>query len=154
MACTFRESALLPLKRDDQQPGRWHRSPPTPSLLFPCSRKESCNLKCSFSLLILLLKNSLLNCAHKLTSEVSLGLKAACFLQELPAASLTNAQEPYDSIAGLTIHEPLRPAKDAAIHTSIHGDSKSLPNNRTAKVRLFPLLQTRESRKKHIFIVF
>ena len=35
------------------------------------------------------------------------------------------------------IHEPLRPAKDAAIHTSIHGDSKSLPNNRTAKVRTF-----------------
>ena len=46
--------------------------------------------------------------AHKPTSE-SLN----------PVASLTNA-EPW-------IHEPLRPAKDAAIHTRIHGDSKSLP---------------------------
>ena len=26
-----------------------------------------------------------------------------------------------------SIHEPLRPAKDAAIHTTFHGDSKSLP---------------------------
>ena len=41
------------------------------------------------------------------------------------------------SLAGLTIHEPLRPAKDAAIHTSIHEDSKSLLNNRTAKVHIF-----------------
>ena len=64
--------------------------------------------------------------AHKPTSEVL-----------IPAASLTNALEPCDSFAGLTIHEPLRPAKDAAIHTPIHGDSKSLPNNRTAKVHLF-----------------
>ena len=47
-----------------------------------------------------------------------------------------NALEPCDSFAGLTIHEPLRPAKDAAIHTPIHGDSKSLPNNRTAKVHI------------------
>ena len=36
-----------------------------------------------------------------------------------PVASLTNAEP--------RIHEPLRPAKDAAIHTRIHGDSKSLP---------------------------
>ena len=66
--------------------------------------------------------------AHKPTSE-SLN----------PAASLTNV--PFgitpSRLSGLTIHEPLRPAKDAAIHTSIHGDSKSLPNNRTAKVHLF-----------------
>ena len=66
--------------------------------------------------------------AHKPTSE-SLN----------PAASLTNV--PFgitpSGLSGLTIHEPLRPAKDAAIHTSIHGDSKSLPNNRTAKVRTF-----------------
>ena len=47
--------------------------------------------------------------AHKPTSE-SLN----------PVASLTNAEP--------RIHEPLRPAKDAAIHTRIHGDSKSLPN--------------------------
>ena len=47
-------------------------------------------------------------CAHKPTSE-SLN----------PVASLTNAEP--------RIHEPLRPAKDAAIHTRIHGDSKSLP---------------------------
>ena len=46
--------------------------------------------------------------AHKPTSE-SLN----------PVASLTNAEP--------RIHEPLRPAKDAAIHTRIHGDSKSLP---------------------------
>ena len=46
--------------------------------------------------------------AHKPTSE-SLN----------PVASLTNAEP--------RIHEPLRPAKDAAIHTKIHGDSKSLP---------------------------
>ena len=46
--------------------------------------------------------------AHKPTSE-SLN----------PAVSLTNAEP--------RIHEPLRPAKDAAIHTRIHGDSKSLP---------------------------
>ena len=46
--------------------------------------------------------------AHKPTSE-SLN----------PVASLTNAEP--------KIHEPLRPAKDAAIHTRIHGDSKSLP---------------------------
>ena len=46
--------------------------------------------------------------AHKHTSE-SLN----------PVASLTNAEP--------RIHEPLRPAKDAAIHTRIHGDSKSLP---------------------------
>ena len=66
--------------------------------------------------------------AHKPTSE-SLN----------PAASLTNV--PFgitpSRLSGLTIHEPLRPAKDAAIHTSDHGDSKSLPNNRTAKVHLF-----------------
>ena len=46
--------------------------------------------------------------AHKPTSE-SLN----------PVASLTNAEP--------RIHEPLRPAKDAAIHTRIQGDSKSLP---------------------------
>ena len=46
--------------------------------------------------------------AHKPTSE-SLN----------PVASLTNAEP--------RIHEPLRPAKDVAIHTRIHGDSKSLP---------------------------
>ena len=46
--------------------------------------------------------------AHKPTSE-SLN----------PVASLTNAEP--------RIHEPLRPAKDAALHTRIHGDSKSLP---------------------------
>ena len=66
--------------------------------------------------------------AHKPTSE-SLN----------PAVSLTNV--PFriapSRLSGPTIHEPLRPAKDAAIHTSIHGDSKSLPNNRTAKVRTF-----------------
>ena len=56
--------------------------------------------------------------AHKPTSE-SLN----------PVASLTNAEP--------RIHEPLRPAKDAAIHTSIHEDSKSLLNNRTAKVHIF-----------------
>ncbi len=57
--------------------------------------------------------------AHKPTSGIS-----------LPAASLTYASE-LKFLAGLrlglTIHEPLRPAKDAAIHTPIHGDSKSLP---------------------------
>jgi hypothetical protein len=50
--------------------------------------------------------------AHKPTSE-SLN----------PAASLTNV--PFgiipSGLSGLTIHEPLRPAKDAAIHTSIPG---------------------------------
>ena len=46
--------------------------------------------------------------AHKPTSE-SLN----------PAASLTNVRN--------VIHEPLRPAKDAAIHTTFRGDSKSLP---------------------------
>ena len=45
--------------------------------------------------------------------------------------------EPYDSMDEPAIHEPPRPAKDAAIHTLIHEDSKSLPNNRTAKVHLF-----------------
>ena len=48
--------------------------------------------------------------AHKPTSE-SLN----------PVASLTNAEP--------RIHEPLRPAKDAAIHTRIQGDSKSLPKS-------------------------
>ena len=66
--------------------------------------------------------------AHKPTSEVL-----------IPAASLTNV--PFgitpSRLSGLTIHEPLRPAKDAAIHTSIHEDSKSLLNNRTAKVHIF-----------------
>ena len=66
--------------------------------------------------------------AHKPTSE-SLN----------PAASLTNV--PFgitpSRLSGLTIHEPLRPAKDTAIHTSIHEDSKSLLNNRTAKVHIF-----------------
>ena len=54
-------------------------------------------------------------------------------------ASLTNVPIGNTPLgqSGPTIHEPLRPAKDAAIHTSIHGDSKSLPNNRTAKVRTF-----------------
>ena len=69
--------------------------------------------------------------AHKPTSE-SLN----------PAASLTNV--PFriapSRLSGPTIHEPLRPAKDAAIHTSIHGDSKSLPNNRTAKVQTTGIL--------------
>jgi hypothetical protein len=49
-----------------------------------------------------------------------------------------------DSLTGITetlIHEPLRPAKDAAIHTAFRGDSKSLPNNRTAKVLLFLLIK-------------
>ena len=62
--------------------------------------------------------------AHKPTSE-SLN----------PVASLTNAEP--------RIHEPLRPAKDAAIHTAFRGDSKPLPNNRTAKVRLFFYTQAR-----------
>ncbi len=39
--------------------------------------------------------------------------------------------------AELTIHEPLCPAKDTAIHTPVHGDSKTFPNNRTAKVHIF-----------------
>ena len=47
----------------------------------------------------------------------------------LPAASV-NVAEP-------SIPEPLRLAIDAAIHTPAHGDSKPLPNNRTAKVLLF-----------------
>ncbi len=46
--------------------------------------------------------------AHKTTSEVS-----------HPAVSLT--------VQGLAIHEPPCPAKDTAIHTTFHGDSKSLP---------------------------
>jgi hypothetical protein len=50
--------------------------------------------------------------------------------------------EPFDSIDEPAIHEPLRPAKDTAIHTLIHGDSKSLPNNRTAKVHIFCVLGT------------
>ena len=57
----------------------------------------------------------------------------------LPAASLTHVLKGEFSLTGTepAIHDPLRPAKDAAIHTLIHGDSKSLPNNRTAKVLLF-----------------
>ena len=65
-----------------------------------------------------------------------------------PAASLTNVplRIAPSGLSGPTIHEPLRPAKDAAIHTSIHGDSKSLPNNRTAKVRTFF--------RSHLFYIF
>ena len=46
--------------------------------------------------------------AHKLTPRV-----------ELPVVSLTCAET--------LIHEPPCPAKDTAIHTTFHGDSKSLP---------------------------
>ena len=74
----------------------------------------------------------------------------------LPAASLTHVLKGEFSLTGTepAIHEPLRPAKDAAIHTLIHGDSKPLPNNRTAKVLLFLLLIGTSHPKRLIFTFF
>ena len=61
--------------------------------------------------------------------------------------------EPIDSTDEPAIHEPLRPAKDAAIHTLIHGDSKSLPNNRTAKVHIFCILEAPSASSGQIFMI-
>ena len=54
---------------------------------------------------------------------------------------------------GLTILEPPRPAKDTAIHTSTRGDSKSLPNNRTAKVHIFVNLRNPFPRQRQTFMI-
>ena len=73
-----------------------------------------------------------------------------------PAASLTYAPRGIQSPDGFLetlIHEPLRPAKDAAIHTAFRGDSKPLPNNRTAKVLLFLLIECTGSPRKQIFMI-
>ena len=73
--------------------------------------------------------------AQKTTSEI-----LPSFLQEFSVASLTNAPAGWISLTGIfeqLIHEPSCLAKDITIHTTSHGDSKPLPNNRTAKILLF-----------------